>query len=102
MKIHSIKHKNIKPQISYDIVEENINILSSARVLLDLEINEDINYNTKYSIPNYHGKWRLNNYGVPSLISKNQKNSDIGLSYFTISSNIVDIYDQDSIEYAGL
>ena len=102
MKINSIKYKNKTSAISYDMVEENINILSSARKILDLDINEDINYIAKYNITDYNGKCRLNSYGTPGLISKTQKITDVQLDYFTISSNMIDKNDNDSVEYAGL
>lgn len=104
MKIHSIKYKGTTSQpASYDIVEENINTLSSARLVLSLDITDDVNNNINYNINgDIHKKWRLNSYGVPSLLSKINKLSNVNLDYFTISSNITDINDYDSIEYAGL
>jgi len=103
MKIHSIKYKNIT-QPPPTLVEENINILSSARVILDLDIDEDINYVPRYNITgNYSEKWRLNSYGMPVFLTKKKSTAnDVELDYFTISSNIIDTNDYDMIEYAGL
>ena len=51
MKINSIKYKNItSSQNTYDIVDKNIDIISSARLIMDLEISDDINYNPQYNI----------------------------------------------------
>ncbi len=105
MKINSIQYTNIaNNKNTYDIVEKNINILSSARLIMELEIHEDINYIPKYQIKgSYNNKWGINYYGVPKFLSNIKgKSRNIELNYFTISSNIANINDEDSIEYSGL
>jgi len=105
MKINSIKYKNItSSQNTYDIVDKNIDIISSARLIMDLEISDDINYNPQYNIyGSINNKWEINNYGATKFLSSiRHKTGDVKLSYFTISSNIVSMNDPDSIEYSGL
>jgi len=103
MKVNGIKHRyQTNSPVDMNIIIENLDTISSARMVLthDVLSNDEVK---NYRLDNPNEKWRLNKYGVPAIFPKKHHNyPNVTLDNFNISSDIINLDDEDSVEWVGI